>query len=536
MNPRCFLRLFSLSLFILAAACKPFGRSSIFSPHVLHVGNRVEPASLDPQVADGKPESNILLALFEGLTVPDPETAEPRPGIASGWSISRDGLSYVFHLRDDLYWSNGEPLVAKDFVYSLKRALSPKLGNPWVSFYFGVRNAEAYFKKKIDNFHDVGIRAADDFTLEINLEKSIPYFLELVMHYSWAPVHRDTIEKFGEIDERDTRWTRPGNMVCNGPFMLKSWENGNRISVVKNPYYWDKDKVVLKRINFYPVVNASTEERMYASKELDITDNTHTSKIAHYRTTGELHLNPHVGCMWIAINCKRRPFDDVRVRRALALAINRKEIGKIRGFGDGLEAYGVVPPGMLHYEQQEQLFQENVQEARKLLAEAGYPNGQRFPRAEVLYYLSDENRIIFEALQAMWEQNLGIHFDLVAQEWKVYLSLLNHNDFTLSRHCWVGDYNDPSTMMDIFQSDAASNFPAWSSMKYDYLLFQAQSAIDEKKRIKLLQEAERIFVEEMPAIPVHWMSSAHLVSSRVKGWYPNVMDVHPWKCVSKSRE
>ncbi|MDR2419793.1 MAG: peptide ABC transporter substrate-binding protein [Puniceicoccales bacterium] len=488
---------------------------------------------MDPQTVDGKPESNILLALFEGLTTPDPETAEPRPGIASSWRISPDGLRYTFDLREGLRWSNGDPFEAKDFVYSLRRALAPKLGNPWVSFYFAVRNAKAYFEKKIDNFQEVGIRAINDLTLEIILEHPVSYFLELLAHYSWAPVHQDTIEKFGEIDERDTRWTRPGNMVCNGPFMLKKWENGNRITVVKNPYYWGKDEVALDEINFYPVSDTATEERMYASDELDITSKTHVSKIARYQEKGELSLNPHIGCAWIAINCTRKPFDDVRIRKALALAINREEIGKVRGVGKGLESYGVVPPGILHYKQQKPFFHEDVQEARRLLAEAGYPEGRGFPKTEIIYSLSDENRLIFEALQAMWKQNLGIHFELVAQEWKVYISILSHHDFVLSRHCWVGDYNDPTTMLDIFRSDHASNFPGWSSAKYDSLLHQAESVVNEEKRIKLLQEAERVFVEEMPSVPVYWTHSAHLVSPRVKGWYPNTMDMHPWKYVSK---
>jgi oligopeptide transport system substrate-binding protein len=516
-------------------SCKPFYRLPTASPHVLHVGNSAEPASLDPQVADGKPELNILDALFEGLVTLDPRTAEPRPGIASSWHISPDGLCYIFNLRENLRWSNGDPLVAKDFVYSLRRALAPKLGNPWVSFYFAVRNAEAYFKGALDNFENVGIRAIDDFTLEIILERPVSYFLELLAHYSWAPVHRDTIEKFGEMDEKDTHWTRPDNMVCNGPFMLKEWENGSHISMVRNPHYWEKNAVGLEKIIFYPISDTATEERMYAAGELDITSKVHVSKIQHYREKGELFLNPHIGCTWVAINCQREPFKDVKVRRALALAINREEIGKVRGLGKGLESYGVIPPGTLHYKQQGQLFHENVQEAKRLLAEAGYPEGRGFPKTEVMYYNSDEHRIIFEALQAMWERNLGIRFVLIAKEWKVYLSSLACHDFVLSRHCWVGDYDDPSAMLETYRSDHANNFSAWNSARYDRLLRRAENEVSEEKRVKIFQEAERIWVEEMPAVPVYWMSSAHCVSHRVKGWYPNVMDIHPWKYVSKIR-
>ncbi|MDR3143453.1 MAG: peptide ABC transporter substrate-binding protein [Puniceicoccales bacterium] len=500
------------------------------------MGNGAEPSSLDPHAVNGVPEATILLSLFEGLLVPDPKTAEPCPGAASSWYISPDGLRYVFNLRENLRWSNGDPLVAKDFVYTFRRAISPKMGNPWVSFYYNVRNAEAYATGKIGDFSDVGIRAIDDLTLEIILERPVVYFLELLAHVAWLPVHRDTIEKFGALDERDTRWIRPGNMVCNGPFMLKSWENGNYILVVKNPHYWDKDNVALEKIYFHAVSDSATEERMYAAGDLDISSGLHVSKRPHYAKKGELHIDPYMGCAWVAVNCQRPPFNDPRIRKALALAINREEVNKIRGFGKDINAYGAVPPDVHHYRSIKQGFQEDVQEARRLLAEAGYPGGKGFPKTEVLYNFSDQHHLVFEVLQSMWERNLGIHVDLVSQEWKVYLSMMGRGDFTLGRHCWVGDYNDPMTMLEIFEGGSANNYTAWASTQYDYYLHQARNTANEEKRIGFLQEAERIFVKEMPAIPLFWMNSIHLVSPRVKGWYPNVMDVHLWKGISKSKD
>jgi oligopeptide transport system substrate-binding protein len=539
----CLLLVLSLALgvgwWILMMDRQPTEKSALPSlkmktkAKVLHVGCGAELASLDPQIVDGKIEADVLLALFEGLVIADPKTLEICPAMAARWEVSDDGLVYDFFLRKGLRWSNGDPLTAENFVFSLKRGLSPMLGSPWTPFFFTVLNAEAYFSGKINNFQEVGIQAIDDVHLKIILERPVPYFLELMAHSSWYPVHKGVIEKFGKVDERDTRWTRPGNMVCNGPFILKNWETGRYVSVKKNPYYWDKNSVLLDEIRFYPVSDTATEERMYAAGELDVTYRTHVSKIEHYKDTGELRLAPHLGCMWVIANCERAPFDDVRVRRALALAINRKEIGKIRGFGEGLESYGIVPPGMNHYRQQEQLFQENVPEANRLLAEAGYPDGKGFPKTEVLYWLSDENRQIFEALQAMWKQNLGIQFDLVGQEWKVYLSLLREGDFTIARHRWYGDYNDPTTMLNIFKRDDPCNYAHWYSSDYDDFLIRAQNTRNEEERIGLLQEAERVFIKEMPGVPVYWEASSHLVSRKVKGWYPNVMDLHPWKYVSK---
>jgi oligopeptide transport system substrate-binding protein len=502
---------------------------------MLRVGNGAEPASLDPQVVDGKIEADVLYALFEGLVIPDPKTLELRPGMAASWKISEDGLRYTFTLREGLCWSNGDPFTSKDFVFSVKRILSPKLGSPWVPFFFTLRNAEAYFEGKVKDFQEVGVRATDALHLEFTLERPVPYFLELLAHSCWYPVHKDTIEKFGDIDKRDTPWIKPGNMVCNGPFVLKSWENGHYISAKKNPYYWDKASVSLDEIRFYPVADTATEERMYASGELDITYRTHVSKIEHYKGTGELRLHPHLGCMWVAANCEKPPLNDPKIRKALALVINRKEIGKIRGFGEGLESYGVIPPGMSHYEQLPQLFEENVGEARRLLAQAGYPDGKDFPKMEVLYYLSDENKVIFEALQAMWERNLGIHFDLVGQEWKVYLASLSRGDFAIARHRWYGDYNDPTTMLNIFRSDDPCDYPRWYSSVYDDLLIRAQNTQNERERIQLLQEAERTFIQEMPAMPVYWEASSHLVAPNVKGWFANTLDLHPWKYVSKSQ-
>ncbi|MDR3143454.1 MAG: peptide ABC transporter substrate-binding protein [Puniceicoccales bacterium] len=514
----------------LVNGCQPRKKQSL---NVLNVGGGADLSALDPQIVDGKIESYVIEALFEGLVTQDPKTLEIRPGMASHWECSADGLEYSFSLREGLRWSNGDPFTAEDFVFSLKRALSPNLGSPWTPFFFTIRNAEAYYKGQVSDFREVGMRVVDAQHLKIRLERPVAYFLELVAHSAWFPVHKKTIEKFGSIEKRDTRWTRPENMVCNGPFVLSSWESGRFSSVKKNPYYWDKESVALDEIRFHPVSDTATEERMYAAGELDITYRVHVSKISHYKETGELHLTPQLGCLWVGFHCERPPGNDVKVRRALGLAINREEIGRIRGFGKGLESFGVVPPGMNHYEQQAQLFQEDIAEARRLLAEAGYPNGKGFPKVELLYYASDENRQIFEAVQAMWKRNLGIQVDLVAQEWKVYISLLQQGDFTIARHRWYGDYNDPTTMLSIFRKDDPCNYLRWSHPEFEAVMLRAQELKNEAERIKCLQEAERIFVREMPGAPVYWEASAHLVSHRVKGWYPNVQDTHPWKYISK---
>ena len=288
---------------------------------ILHFGNGDEPSEIDPHVVTGIPEFHIMQALYEGLVSKDPKTLAIRPGVAESWDISPDRLHYTFHLRRDARWSNGDPVSAHDFVYSWHRALMPAIGDLYAYMFFCIRNAEQFFKGGVKRFDDVGVHAPDDYTLVVDLEHPTPYFLQLLDHHSYYPVNQRVIEKYGAMDERGTGWTRPGRFVGNGPFTLKDWVLNRILTVKRNPYYWDAKTVRLNEIHFYPIQNLNTEEHMFRAGQLHITDKIPPEKIAVYRREHPevLHITPYLGTYFYRFNTTRPPFNDVRVRRALAL-------------------------------------------------------------------------------------------------------------------------------------------------------------------------------------------------------------------------
>ena len=311
---------------------------------ILHIGNGDEPRELDPHVVTGSIEHNLCMALLEGLLGLDPENLNIVPGVARAWQVSEDGKTYRFHLREDAKWSNGDPVTAADFLYSWRRALLPALGNNYAYMLYYIRNAESFHQGEITDFSRVGVTAPDDLTLVVELENPTPFFLQLLTHMSYFPVHQATIEAFGAADERGTRWTRPGNHVGNGPFKLKEWVLNRSIVVEKNGHYWDADTVKLNRVVFYPIQNATTEERMFRAGQLHITGTTPVDKIAQYRQERPetLKIFPFFSTYYYLFNTTVAPLDRVKVRQALAMSIDRQQIvEKITKAGElpGLQLY-----------------------------------------------------------------------------------------------------------------------------------------------------------------------------------------------------
>jgi len=283
---------------------------------ILHVGNGTEPQGLDPHVVTGIPESNIVSALFEGLAVKNPYTLESEPGVAQSWNISEDGLTITFYLNPEARWSNGDLMTANDYVWSWQRALSPAMGNQYAYMLYPLENAEAFATGKIDDFSQVGVKAVDDHTLEVKLNAPTAYFIQLMDHQSTYAVHRPTIEKFGKATDRFTPWTHVGNLVGNGPFRLKEWQLNRRIIVEKSNTYWDKDRVQLNGIEFYPVENISSEERLFRVGQLHYTNSIPLDKIPVYRAMeNSPYVNaPYLGTYYYLLNTNEPPLDDVRVR------------------------------------------------------------------------------------------------------------------------------------------------------------------------------------------------------------------------------
>ncbi len=499
---------------------------------ILYLGNGTEIAGLDPHTVTGVPENNVISALFEGLVGEHPRDLKPIPGIAQSWKVSNNGKTYIFKLNKKAKWSNGDPILASDFVYSWQRILNAKLGAEYAYQLYYLKNAKAYHKGKINNFSNVGVHALNPKVLRVDLENPTPFFLSILQHYPTFPVHRGTIEKYGGMTVRGSAWTRPENIVTSGPFHLKRWDLNKVIEVVKSPTYWDAEKVKLKEIHFYPTESRQTEERMFRSGKLHKTENVPLNKIAVYRKKNPsvLRVEPYLGIYYYLINTTKKAFKDVRVRHALSLSIDRKKIVERVTKGGQVAANGFTPPGVGGYQPGTKI-EFNPIKAKQLLAEAGYPAGKNFPTFEILYNTAEEHRTIAEAIQQMWKINLGLNVTLSNQDWKVYLDTRKQLNYDVARAAWIGDYLDPSTFLDLFVKDGGNNHTGWHNQKYDALLQKTYQEKSLKKRHQLFQEMEALIVKEFPVIPIYVYTRTYLIRPEVKGFFPNVLDHHSWKYV-----
>lgn len=499
---------------------------------VLYLGNLSEPTDLDPQVITSQQDFYIVSSLFEGLVGHNPKDASPIPGVADHWEISADGLVYTFHLRPSAMWSNGYRLTADDFVKSYRRILSPGIASEYRYLHYVVTNAQAYAEGKLKDFSQVGYQAVDEHTLRITLREPTPYFLAMLSHPSWYPVPLATIEKFGGADKRGTDWTKPGNFVGNGPFTLGDWKVHDVVTVVKNDGYWDRVHVSLQAINFYPIESADTEERAFRSGQLDVTATIPSAKLDTYRKEhpDQLQQSPFFGTYFLRFNTHVKPLDDARVRRALAMSIDRDAIVKAILRGGQLPAFSLIPPNLPDYKGSPG-FTNNPTQARQLLADAGYPGGKGFPKLEYLFNTNEAHKQIAEALQQMWKRELNIDITLVNQEAKVYEATMAAGNYQIARYAWVGDYLDPSTFLDMMTSASGNNQTGWSSSQYDQAVERSDHEMDATKRVGEIAEAESLLMKDMPICPIYFYTRDYLKQPFVKGWLPNLLDIHPYKFV-----
>lgn len=512
------------------SGCGGSGSAKQAPEGILRVNVGAEVEDLDPQLVTGVPEHRVNSALFEGLADLDMATMQPVPAAATSWEISPDGLVYTFHLRPDAKWSNGDALTAADFAYSYQRILSPAFAAEYSYMLHCIKNAKAFNEGKITDFAQVGVQVVNPQTLVLTLEYPTPYLLSMQMHQAWYPVHKATVEKFGAMLDRHTKWTQPGNHVGNGPFRLEDWRPDQKIRVVPNEHYWDKANVRLKAIEFSPIQDLMTEERSFRSGALDITETLAPRLVETYRKENPqvLHVDPYLGVYFYRLNTTRPPLNDKRVRQALSLALNRTVVtDSILKSGEE-EAYSLVPPGTGTYTPTAKA-SEDVAKAQALLAEAGFPNGQGFPSLSILYNTQEQHKTIAEAVQNLWKTHLGIQVTLVNQDWKVYLSTVNNLDYDLARAAWIADYNDPMNFLELFLTNGGNNRTGWSNAIYDGLLAQATNETDSTKRNAILQQAEEVLMEEMPVIPVYFYTFRYLQAERVKGFTFNPLGYRRWK-------
>lgn len=499
---------------------------------ILHRGVGPEVADLDPHLGTGVTDYNVLTALFEGLVTEDPVDLHPVPGVAERWEVASDGLTYTFYLRSSAKWSNGEPVTAQDFIASFRRILTPSLGADNASLLHVIRNAEAFHQGRLTDFAEVGLTAPDAHTLRIVLDHADAGFLSLLTYTPFFPVHLPTIEKYGPSTSRGNPWARPDRLVGNGPFVLKEWKAGQKIIVAKSSTYWDAQTVKLNEIHFYSIDDRDAEERAFRSGQLHLTETLPSAKVDTYRQAQShvLRIDPYLGTEFYRLNVKKPFLNDRRVRRALALAIDRSAIAGNLLRGGQQAAQALTPPNTAGYTPRAALpYDPNA--AREALAEAGFPGGKGTPPLQLLYNTSETHRAVAEAVQEMWRRELGLEVKLLNQENKMLLSVRRAGDFEVLRSVWTADTVDPLSFLNVFTSSSGNNYTGWSNPAYDQLLFQAARTPDATARDSLLQKAEALLLDDTPIIPIYHYTHVFLLQPSVRNWHPTLLDHHPYKYV-----
>jgi oligopeptide transport system substrate-binding protein len=561
----------ALSLVLIAVFVVSFFGGLAVVPSAKAVAQEVtynlatEPAAIDPAITTGVSEANIELQVFDGLTRIDKNNM-PQPAIAKSWTISTDRKTYLFTLRD-AYWTNGTPVTAYDFEYAWKRALSPEIASEYAYQLYYVYGGEAFnrsikvgskyyvqavdaqgnpltkkegdkdvavpdLKKEIDPSKNIGVKALNAKTLKVYLQVSTAYFLNLTAFPTLMPVCKAVVSK-------NDKWAADvKTYVTNGPFKLIEWSHNEKMVFVKSPTYWDKDKVKLTKITYYMVEDESTALAMFQSGQLDASSNVPITELPKLVASGEAQILPYLGTYYYLVNVTKKPFSDVRVRKALLLAINRKGITQSITQGGEVPALGYVPYGIadalpgsdFRTASQEKFYVDNdIATAKTLLAAAGYPNGKGFPAFAILYNTSNRHKSIAEAIQQMWKKNLGITCTLKSEEWGVYLDDRSNLNYSVSRAGWIGDYMDPNTFLDMWVTGGGNNDTGYSNKSYDALIAKAKATVDPKARMAALHAAEKILMTDMPILPIYYYTNPVLLSKSVKNFYQSTLGFVDWK-------
>jgi len=500
--------------------------------------NGPDPETLDPALATGLEDLRVIAGLFEGLCRNDPVTARPIPGLAESWEMSSDGCVYTFRLRDNLWWSPSEPITASDVVYSWLRALDPRTASEYAGQLFYIKNGEAYNSGKIKDRSEVGVQALDARTVRVTLNHPTAFFLDLCTFQTLAVVPPKIIEKYGED------WLRVRPLPTSGPYLLEEWRLNDKIRLVKNPYYWDAAHTRSAVIDCLPISAPNTALNLYQTGGADIIwdrENIPSELLDVLASRPDYHTFPFLATYFLRCNITRPPFNDVRVRKALALTIDKRRLVERFLRGGEPVADHLVPDGTANYQPAAGLGYDPVQ-ARQWLAEAGYPGGQGFPRFSYLFDAASGSGKVHEKLaveiQQMWREQLGIEVELKQMEKRVYLAAQSRLDYDLTRNSWIGDYDDPNTFLDLFRSDSGNNRTGWKNARYDALMDQANNEVDLSRRAALLRQAEMILVhDEAPIIPLFFYRGFNYYNpARIKGIFSNILDDHPLNAIWKIAE
>lgn len=506
-------------VFMVAILGGCFGGSSETAEKYIRHNHGQEPESIDPALNTTVNGGSTVLAVFEGLTTLD-ENDRPQEGVAKSWDISDDKKTYTFHLREEAKWSDGEPVTAKDFEYAWIRSLNPDTAAEYAYQLFYIMNAPEYNAGEA-KAEDLGIKVIDDYTLEVTLNAPTPFFLNLTAFPTLAPVRQDIIEEHGD------QWTKkPETYIGNGPFKMVEWVSKDMMKFDKNENYWDKDRVKIDGFIETFIAEDSTMLASYEAGELDVIDSVPLDEIANLKKNPEFVMIPQVGTYYYCFNTQKAPFDDIRVRKAFNLAIDKEDIvNKVRK--SGIPAGAFAAPGLPDAKEGQDFrtvggdfypTKAQPDEAKKLLAEAGYPDGKGFPDVTLIYNTDEGHKKIAEAALEMWKQNLGItNITLSNQEWAVFVNTRQSGDFQISRHGWVGDYTHPMTFIDLFTTGNGNNDAQWSNKEFDSLITKSRLVESEEERMELLHQAEKLFLDDVIMIPVFYYTENAMIKSNIKG-------------------
>lgn len=481
------------------------------------VNIKTEPFSLHPGLANDNTSGTVLRNTFEGLTRIGMD-GKPELAMAEDYKVSEDGTVYTFKLRD-AKWSNGDPVTAHDFEYAWKWALDPKNESQYAYQLYYLKNGEAANTGKAP-LDSVGVKAQDDKTLVVTLEQPTPYFLELTAFYTYLPIN-------SKIAQKNPDWYKNAgeDYVSNGPFKMVTWEHRNKIELVKNDQYWDKDNVKLEKITMHMIEDVNTELSMFKKGELDWAGAPFsalpTDSIEQLEKEGILNIKPIAGVYWYKFNTEVKPLNNVKIRKALAYAIDREAIVKNITKAGQIPAMAAVPPSMFP-ENEKGYFKDNdVETAKKLLEEGlkelGYKDVSELPVIKIAYNTDEAHQKIAQAIQDMWKKNLGIKTELENEEWAVYIEKLHRGDYMVGRMGWLGDFNDPINFLKLFRDkNGGNNYTRWENPQFKQLLIQSQKERDPEKRLELLKQAEKIFMDEMPVAPIYFYTNAWVQKDNLK--------------------
>ena len=490
---------------------------------VFHRGNGAEPDTLDPHRSEETSSAEVLRDLFEGLSTEDIDS-NIVPGQAERWEISEDGKIYTFYLRENIKWSNGDPVVAEDFVVGMRRTVDPATISSYAQILDMIVNAPEVREGKLAK-EELGVKALSDKVLQIKLNAPTPYFIGLLNHSSTYPIHRASWEKHGN------KFTKSGNMVSNGAYQFNEWVVASHIKLTRNSNYYDNANVQIDTVYYYPTEDISAELKRYRAGELDFTANIPNNqfRFINENLKDEFYVDPYLSTYYYVFDNTQAPFNDVRLRKALSMAIDRKIlVEKVTGIGE-LAAYGFVPPTINNYqaykyEWSEWSKEKREKEARRLYKEAGYSLDNPLV-TEIRYNTSENHKKMAVAISAMWKQVLGADIKLLNEEWKVFLQSRKNKDiWDIVRYGWVGDYNDAFTYAEIMHSTHGQNDSGFNNAEYDRLVEAAAVEGDLQKRVQLLADAEKVMLEDYPLMPIFFYVTKHLVKPHVKGFKSTIMD------------